>query len=220
MITIEWRVSEPAVSPGSDTKRTRMGEDMLKALSPRLSYANVMATAAMFVALGGGAYALSGTPDRSGVFHGCVSKSTRVLRAVKSANSCQKARTIRRNGHRVHLSGEFAIAWNQKGQPGANGKDGMNGTKGTHGTNGATNLTVRSATGNAAGPMAESTAQSSCNAGEHQTGGGTSVIRTGNGVSTLELSGPNGPNWLARTINTGGVGSTVTLIANSICASP
>jgi hypothetical protein len=130
------------------------------------------------------------------------------------------------------VSGEFAIAWNQKGQPGANGKDGTNGTNGTNGsngsngtngtngTNGATNLTVRSATGNAAGPGAESTAQSSCNPGEHQTGGGTSASVSGAGVSSLELSGPNGGNWLARTIDTGGVGSTVTLIAYSICASP
>jgi hypothetical protein len=100
---------------------------MLKALSSRLSYANVMATAAMFVALGGGAYAVSGIPDQSKVFHDCVGKSTGVLRVVKSANSCQKARTIRRDAHRVRLSGEFAIAWNQKGQPGANGKDGVNG---------------------------------------------------------------------------------------------
>jgi hypothetical protein len=33
-----------------------------------------MATGAMFVALGGGAYSITGIPDSSGVFHGCISK--------------------------------------------------------------------------------------------------------------------------------------------------
>jgi hypothetical protein len=38
---------------------------MLNGLRSRLTYANVVATGAMFVALGGGAYALSGVPDRT-----------------------------------------------------------------------------------------------------------------------------------------------------------
>jgi hypothetical protein len=35
---------------------------MLKAVRSRLTYANTMATVAVFLALGGGAYALSGIP--------------------------------------------------------------------------------------------------------------------------------------------------------------
>ena len=68
---------------------------MLKALGSRLTYANVVATGALFLALGGGAYALSGVPDRSGVFHGCVSTSG-ALRVVTKASSCRKARASRR----------------------------------------------------------------------------------------------------------------------------
>jgi len=92
---------------------------MLQALGSRLTYANVVATVAVFLALGGGAYALSGIPDRGGVFHGCVSNSTGVLRVVKGASACHKA--VRLGNHRN--PGEFAVAWNQQGrhgQPGSN----------------------------------------------------------------------------------------------------
>src|SRR5258706_4507837 len=110
------------------------GDDVrLKQIGSRLTYANVMATAAVFLALGGGAYALSGVPDRGGLFHGCVSNSTGVLRVVKSATSCHKA--VRRGKHRN--PGEFAVSWNQQGRPGANG------TTGSPGTPGATNVTIR-----------------------------------------------------------------------------
>src|SRR5207302_5117398 len=100
---------------------------MLKAVGSRLTYANVMATVAVFLALGGGAYALSGIPDRGGVFHGCVSNATGILRVVKSTSSCQKAKTLRRNGKRVRLRGEFAVSWNQQGPRGVTGPMGVTG---------------------------------------------------------------------------------------------
>lgn len=92
---------------------------MLNAFRMRLTYANVMATVAVFLALGGGAYALTGVPDRNGVFHGCVSNATGALRVVKSARACHKA--VRHGKHRT--PGEFAVSWNQlgrQGQPGSN----------------------------------------------------------------------------------------------------
>jgi hypothetical protein len=104
---------------------------MLNAVRSRLSYANVVATGALFVALGGGAYALSGVPDRGGVFHGCVSNATALMRVVKSASSCQKPSTVRRKGRRVRLPGEFAVAWNQQGRQGAQGLQGQAGTNAT-----------------------------------------------------------------------------------------
>ena len=110
---------------------------MLNGLRSRLTYANVVATVAVFLALGGGAYALTGIPDRSGVYHGCVSNATGVLRVVKSASSCQKPKTVRRHGKKVRLPGEFAVAWNQKGQPGTNGSNGINGINGTNGKDGS-----------------------------------------------------------------------------------
>jgi hypothetical protein len=72
---------------------------------------------------------LTGVPDRAGAFHGCVSNQTGLLRVVSSANSCHKP--IRRGRHKN--PGEFAVTWNQKGQPGAQGIPGLKGDKGDPG---------------------------------------------------------------------------------------
>ena len=106
---------------------------MLKALGSRLTYANVMATVAVFLALGGGAYALTGIPDRSGVYHGCVDPKAGALRVVKGASSCRKAKIVRRGTRRVRTPGESAIAWNQRGVPGVPGVQGIQGQKGDMG---------------------------------------------------------------------------------------
>jgi hypothetical protein len=106
---------------------------MLGAIRSRLSYANVMATGAMFVALGGGAYALSGVPDRAGVFHGCVSHKTSLLRVVSGASSCHKPR----GRGRRRDPGELAVSWNQQGQPGTPGAPGAPGQPGAGGAPGS-----------------------------------------------------------------------------------
>src|SRR3982074_3736794 len=103
---------------------------MLKLVRSRLTYANVVATGALFVALGGGAYALSGIPDRSGVYHGCVASSGG-LRVVAKASSCLKAKTVKRGNRRVRIPGESAIAWNQQGLRGLQGLQGLRGLQGT-----------------------------------------------------------------------------------------
>src|SRR6478672_8845541 len=119
------------MSQGQRHGRQRwIGGDMLKALGSRLTYANVVATGALFVALGGGAYALSGVPDRSGIYHGCVATSG-ALRVVAKASSCRKTRTVTRGSRRVRIPGESAIAWNQQGQQGVQGIQGQNGEPGT-----------------------------------------------------------------------------------------
>jgi hypothetical protein len=97
---------------------------MLQALWSRLTYANVMATAAVFLALGGGAYALSGVPDSGGVFHACASSSNGALRVVQRVTSCRRARTVLRHGRRVRLPGETALTWSQQGPRGLPGENG------------------------------------------------------------------------------------------------
>jgi len=106
---------------------------MLNAVRSRLTYANTMATVAVFLALGGGAYALSGIPDGGGVYHGCVASSG-ALRVVSKASSCLKARTVNRGSRRVRVPGESAITWNQQGRPGANGVNGWPRAAGPTGT--------------------------------------------------------------------------------------
>jgi hypothetical protein len=107
---------------------------MWEGIRSRLTYANVVATGALFIALGGGAYAVSGIPDRSGVFHGCVSNRTNLLRVVRSTSSCHKAkgRGVRRD------PGEFAVSWNQRGVRGVQGVEGVQGVQGVQGIEGPT----------------------------------------------------------------------------------
>jgi hypothetical protein len=117
---------------------------MIARFRPRFTYANVMATVAVFLALGGGAYALSGIPDRSGVYHGCVAASG-ALRVVKSASACRKAKTVKRGKRRVRIPGESAIAWNQQGRPGLTGVQGVQGVQGVRGPLGPPGPTFASA---------------------------------------------------------------------------
>jgi hypothetical protein len=86
-------------------------------------HATLVAYLALFVALGGGAYALSGIPDRGGVFHGCVSNKSGVLRVVKAASKCHRAR----GRGRRRDPGEFAVSWNQQGPRGLRGASGAKG---------------------------------------------------------------------------------------------
>jgi hypothetical protein len=94
---------------------------------PRLTYANVMSTLAVFVTLGGGAYAaVSSIPGRDGVIHGCYHKGRGNLRLVPAHKKCAKS--------------EKAIAFNQKGPqglPGARGVRGFQGFRGIAGSPGA-----------------------------------------------------------------------------------
>ena len=60
---------------------------------PRLSYANVMATVAVFIALGGGALAATSFVGSDGKIRGCVSKKGQ-LTLVKPGKHCKKGTPI------------------------------------------------------------------------------------------------------------------------------
>jgi hypothetical protein len=91
---------------------------------PRLTYANVMATIAVFIALGGGAYAaVSSIPGPDGVIHGCYAKKKGNLRLVGAGRRCSKR--------------EHAIAFNQQGPRGRTGSRGPTGNRGPTGGSGA-----------------------------------------------------------------------------------
>jgi hypothetical protein len=88
-----------------------------------VTYANVMATIAVFAVFGGGALALgAGYLGRGGVVHGCVLKKTGALRVVKPGKRCRR--------------GEAVIDWNHQGPPGVRGAIGI-GSQGSKGDQGA-----------------------------------------------------------------------------------
>jgi hypothetical protein len=94
---------------------------------PRLTYANVVASIALFAALGGGAYAaVSSIPGPGGIIHGCYKKRKGNLRLVPAGRRCARS--------------ELAIAFSQtgpRGLKGSRGQKGATGAKGATGTPGA-----------------------------------------------------------------------------------
>jgi hypothetical protein len=96
----------------------------MRKLGRSLSYANVMATVAVFLALGGGAFAATGgLTANDGTIHGCVSKRSHVLTVLKTGQRCRR--------------GHVALAFNTKGAPGARGPAGATGPAGPAGPAGA-----------------------------------------------------------------------------------
>lgn len=99
------------------------GRAVIKRIRQRLSYANVMSTIAVFVALGGGAYAASGKLIGSdGVVHACVNSHGRLV-VVRSARRCR--------------SHQQAVSFNESGRSGAQGPPGKTGSPGPPGSNAA-----------------------------------------------------------------------------------
>jgi hypothetical protein len=96
-------------------------------LRDRLTYANVISTIAVFIALGGGAYAaVSSIPGPDGVIHGCYKKRGGSLRLVPAGKRCSRR--------------ERSIAFNQTGPRGPRGAGtrGSQGSRGFPGSPGAT----------------------------------------------------------------------------------
>ena len=95
---------------------------MLVRLRSGLSYANVMATVAVFLALGGGALAATSFVGSDGKVHGCVSKKGQL--------------TVLKGGKTKCAKGLAAISWSQTGPRGVTGAQGPKGDQGLKGDTG------------------------------------------------------------------------------------
>jgi Collagen triple helix repeat (20 copies) len=190
---------------------------MLSALRRRLTYANVAASLALFIALGGSAFAASSFISKSGSITGCVDKSGAV-RIVAAGKKCGK--------------GEKSLKWSQKGPTGKTGKNGKNGNTGAQGLrgltgppgsagtpgspgqpgeNGATNLTVRE------GPDTADFSSVTCFPGERATGGGGITDGLLSDSTPGEVSGTP-VSWEAAAENANGTSASVQ--AWVVCAAP
>ena len=108
---------------------------MLKRILGRLTYANVMATAAVFIAIGGGAYA-------AGLAKNSVKSKQIKNGAVKTVDLGRNAVTSKKVGAGTLLASDFAAGQLPRGPrgpagaPGADGEDGADGTDGVDGEDG------------------------------------------------------------------------------------
>ena len=186
---------------------------MLSRFRARLTYANVVATLALFVALGGSSYAAVTITGKN------VKNSSLTGKDVKN-NSLTGADV--KNIKSGDVSDGTLLAQDFKtGQLPA----GINGKNGTNGHNGATKVTVRTATGNVAvgaggSGSHESDAGVGCNPGEQATGGGVSA--SDENFEAVKSSFPaNGNGWIARVKNTSpNAVDTFTATVYVVCASP
>lgn len=108
---------------------------MRRRLRLHATYANVASTLALFIALGGGAYAAVGNPfvGHGGVIHGCIPVNGGVLTVIRRGDACPKGtRSLRFN--RTGKRGKT-------GKPGAAGAPGSQGTRGNDGPQGVTGPT-------------------------------------------------------------------------------
>jgi hypothetical protein len=198
---------------------------MPNAFRSRLTFANVTSVTALVFAMAGGAYALTGIPDRGGVYHGCVATSG-ALRVVAKASSCRKTKTVKRGNRRVRIPGESAIAWNQQGRAGANGTSGLNGL---NGANGATRVVVRTGT-NVLNAGLAGRATAICVGNERAVGGSANTSNGAlndwimdseptNATGNAATSGATPVGWSTQMHGDAGAGARQ-IIAYVICASP
>src|SRR5215212_2700302 len=113
---------------------------MLERIRAQLSYANVMSTIAVFIVLGGGAYAATKLPKNSvgtkQIKNGAVTKAKLAKRVnlggAKGDTGAQGPAGAKGD------KGDAGTA----GTPGTNGKDGTNGQDGQDGARGPSNVSV------------------------------------------------------------------------------
>jgi type VI protein secretion system component Hcp len=131
---------------------------MLRHVLSRLTFANVVASVALFLALGGGAYAaVSGIPGKDGRINGCYNTSSGALRVLAEGRSCTRH--------------EKALAWNEAGPRGEAG------ARGATGATGATGPLGPVGPGGAVGPQGAAGAQGAAGpAGPQGPGGADGAI--------------------------------------------
>jgi hypothetical protein len=204
---------------------------VLAQLRSALTYANVTATVAVFVALGGSSYAaikVTGQDVRNSSLTGKDIKDNSVtgkdVKGLKSADVTDGALLARDFG-----SGQLPA-----GAPGPQGPPGPKGDSGSSDVPGATNVVVRVGPPVTIGPGSVGSANVSCEAGERAVGGGVSPrfgtfsgedSTGGRTIASVPLEGntlaedgdiPDG--WHGFVFN--GSASNLVQVARVICASP
>ncbi len=178
--------------------------NLLRGLRSQLTYANVTATLALFLAASGGVAVAAGViPAGDGTVQACYGNQNGHLRAVPSTTECRP--------------NETPLSWNQQGPKGDTGPPGADGP---------TNVTIRK------GPRVESpnllsnplvTAIVRCEPGERATGGGGAFDNVNQFTKSIPISDqPDGlgtpTGWKVETQAAVFLGAHVQ--AWVICASP
>lgn len=182
---------------------------MLRRVRDRLTYANVIATTALFIALGGTAWAATALPRNS---VGDRQIRTGAVRSSEVRDRSLQLRDISRRA-RAALRGARGPA----GPPGPAGGAGPGGAAGV-----AARLTYKAVPGTVApGPPPDSStireATATCDPGQRVTGGGASVENADLMAVDASYPAANGTGWTVQISNDPGATRSFTVTA--ICVS-
>lgn len=203
---------------------------MLAGLRRHVTYANVMATVALFVALGGVSYATLKLERNS------VKARHIAPNAVRASEIAKRSVGTEEVSNGSLLSEDFRIAprgvRGARGDRGSTGPPGARGPAGPHGTDGvnaATNALVRLGTSFQATPGDGTLLQTACLDGERAIGGGASTVpATFSPDADVRSSFPSPAtpgaiptSWSVGVQNTGTTGAaSVSFQSYAVCVSP
>ena len=150
---------------------------MRPGLRPRATYANVTATLALFVALGGGAYAATALPANS---VGAKQLKRNAVTGAKVAKDSLSAADINESGLKVRQ----ATAADTAARAAALDR-----------------AAYKTASGTAAASSAGNTVTATCDSGQHVLGGGVKLDPPGIGVVNDSYPDANNTGWTAHVGN-------------------
>jgi uncharacterized iron-regulated membrane protein len=164
---------------------------MRPGLRPRATYANVTATLALFVALGGGAYAANALPPNSVGFKQ-IKKDAVVTAKIK--NNAIKGSKVLDNS----LTGADINEASLAKVPSAALADSASRAAAAAAVD---KVTYKTATGSAAASSAANAATATCDSGQHVVGGGVKLDSAGIGVVNDSYPDSSGTAWTAHVGN-------------------
>jgi hypothetical protein len=179
---------------------------MRPGLRPRPTYANVTATLALFVALGGGAYAATALPANSVGSTQLGNNAVVTAKIKNNAVNGSKVRDRSLTGADINVSSLAKV-------PSA--------TNATHAAASAAldKATYKTAAGTAAASSAANVATATCDSGQHVVGGGVKVGTPGIGVINDSYPDAGNTAWTAHVGNgsSGSSAAPVNFTVYAIC---
>jgi hypothetical protein len=182
---------------------------MRPGLRPRLTYANVTATLALFAALGGGAYAAAVLPANS---VGSKQLQRNAVVTAKIKNNSVSGAKLRDNS----LAGVDINESTLGKVPSAKAADTASHAAATAALDSAT---YKTAAGTAAASSAANAATATCDSGQHVIGGGVKLSNAGIGLVNDSYPDSNNTAWTAHVGNasSGNNAASLTFTVYAIC---
>lgn len=188
----------------------------MKSLVSRLKYANVMSTVAVFIALGGGAYAAAKLPANS---VGPVQLQDDAVSSSKVLDGSLLAADFRPGQLPAGPTGPTG-ATGPTGPTGQRGLTGVTGSQGPAGSPGGLSGLEAVYVASGGGPATTKESEAQCPAGKKVTGGGSLI--TGNTNASVRVSTPGQvptlTSWYVEAKEPTPTGGSWTLMAYAVCA--